>query len=1424
MLKNYIRVAILLCAIAQSFAQTFDKIPASHQNHPEIGKVTPLHSKQLVEYELIHERTAHTRTFLHKNKTTTKAISSVPLHYYDNGFWKSIDYLWHQANTNTWQYPKQNPYIKLNTTSKEIQLLENNTTTQIGKNRKLTFIDANQNVIKTIACNTLSYTQTQNNNTFSYANAIHKVALDYTAGQGFIKSNISLLEPSAIPSTASQLLWEEEIVLSNDQRIKAPLNTPINTFSITKLNDEILHTFHAPVISDAKTYTKKTSLSRSVLQPLYTITALGNNTYKISIFIDANWLNSSERVFPIHLDPVVTITNNQVMNTCFFPNYEQNTINVNVPAGQTVLSSNFEIDFVAVAASDGWISDQRSFISSVSGQTPVLSNGQDNPGTFTYIVSNSEIANGESNGTVPITFNAARTWGGSGCNATFNFISRRYIEINYATLIFGPGNVMVNEYSASNRQMMDGFGNFEDWIELYNQSDVFVNLSGYYLSNDVEVPQKWQIQNGIIPPNGYALVYCSNRNIASGTVLHANFDLTQLRPDSIVLSRPDGTIINSLTMFTTQLNHSYGRTTDAGATFGVLNTPTPNAANVNVRQGYAIRPQITLPAGKYSGSQTINITIASPLQQIRYTLDGSEPTASSTLYTGPFTINQTTVVRARGFSTNPQILPSFIETNTYLINENHILPVFSFAGNANLLQLFNGNQSLTPIGNFEYFDKQGVFVDENLGDFNKNGNDSWNYPQRGVDFVSRDGYGYKRRLQHNFFSTTPRTEFRRLMVKAAANDNYPFSSGGAHIRDPFIQTLSQRSNLDLDERSNTNIVLYVNGQYWGVYNLRERVDDNTYTDHYYGQDEVFNGSNQYIQFLETYGATEAIYGNQTAISDWNSLVNYILNNDMAVPANAQAVDDQLNVDSLIDYFVINSFMVSRDWLNYNTGWWRGLNPAGEAKKWRYILWDQDAGLGHYINFTGMPDVTATAPPCQVEDLDVGNGHAQILKKLITENTNIRQKYVTRYADLLNTHFSCENMITVLDSLANDITPEMTRQIQRWGGGTLQGWQNNVQNVRNFLTTRCASMVNSLATCYNLTGPFATQFNVVPQGAGKIKMNSEWLPNYPFTAQMYGNIESRISAQANSGFVFSHWTVDGAVISPNDTALDITLMLSQATSITANFISPNVGTQDLIYYWHFNTLETPQDVTTILPDYKLLPLENPRLIYTGSGPRDIDAFDTGSDLNLYQNQLAGKAARIRNPSQGRTLVFDLPSTGYKDLVFDYAVQRSGQGMLEHVISYSLDGVSFTQTNLNPTSFTIAENYEIKQLNFSSIAGANNNPNFKVRISFNGNTTATNGNNRIDNIALKGVQMTLSNINQEAIVLQAYPNPTQDILQLVSNQELEEVSIYDFKGAKVKHITLDRTTSAKIDCSDLSGGVYILLAKGNQKQQSIKFVKR
>ena len=721
----------------------------------------------------------------------------------------------------------------------------------------------------------------------------------------------------------------------------------------------------------------------------------------------------------------------------------------------------------------------------------------------------------------------------------------------------GNSQVIINEYSCSNRNgSVDAFGDRSDWVELHNIGGTTFDLSGFFLSDNNNNLAKWQIPAGAtVAAGGYIMVRCSGRDQFFGGELHPTFGLTQTKNEWIILSSSGGAIQDSLKMVNmTQKNHSYGRTTDGALTWSVFTTPTPNAANTGAMNYYSAKPVLSVAGGFYTGAQSVTATTTDATATLRYTTDGSVPTAASTLYSGPINISATTVLRVKGFSSDPMVPASFTETNTYFINEVHTVPVISTCGDQVMDFLNNaapGSFSNNFDGAFEFYEVGGMLVSEGEGYYNKHGNDSWAYDQRGFDLVVRDEYGYTNAIRHPIFPNKNRDEYQKIIIKAAANDNYPFEDG-AHVRDALCHTLSQQADLRMDERTSRFGVIYVNGQYWGLYDLREKVDDADFTEHYYDQDK-FN-----LEFLKTWGATWAEYGDQTVPHpEWEALKNYIITGDMTDPVQYAYVKSVYNTGSLIDYVVLNSYIVTSDWLNWNTAWWHGWNPPpADKQKWRYALWDNDASWGHYINYTGVPTQGPDADPCNADNLPDpgGQGHIPILNQLLL-NDEFNQEYITRYADLLNTNFSCPAMHHLLDSMVAVMQPEMQRQINTWGG-SYAGWEANVQTLKDYIDARCIAMTQGLIDCYNLSGPFDLTVNVDPPGAGTVKVNSVWAPTYPWTGQYYGQINTLFKASANAGYTFDHWGASNHTFAWPD-SLNDTLSLTSADTVIAYFVADAV---------------------------------------------------------------------------------------------------------------------------------------------------------------------------------------------------------------------------------------------------------------------------
>lgn len=711
--------------------------------------------------------------------------------------------------------------------------------------------------------------------------------------------------------------------------------------------------------------------------------------------------------------------------------------------------------------------------------------------------------------------------------------------------------VMINEVCAANWDMlMSASGEYEDWFELFNPGGAAVDLTGWHMSDDPADPGKWPVPAGVsVPPGGHLVVFASKRDGILGVEPHTNFKITQTKQESVVLSDPSLTIIDQFLIASpTQKNQSWGRTTDGAAAWSIFTTPTPNAANTGASSYYAGRPVLDPPAGGYSGSVNVTMT-ADPGCTIRYTLDGSEPLATSSLYGGPVTVNATACVRAKAFSSTPGIPPSFIETNTYFINESHSVPVWSIAGSLDVLDILNNGGSTTIAeGNLELFDASLQLQDETFGEYNEHGGTSNVNDQRALDYIVRDEFGYDHQIENHLFRGRDRDKFERIILKAAAGDNYPGFSG-AHIRDAYVQSLAQQCGMKLDCRSYEPCIIYVNGQYWGVYETREKVDDNDYTEHYYDQ------PGEHVDMIQQYGGVWADYGN---VNGWWGLYNFIMANDMTIAANYAQVKDTLSTLSMIDHMIINEYMANGSWLLFNTMWWRGRDPDGDHKKFGYCCWDMDWILGMPENEFGFPPSTPVNDPCDHQNVIVGGQpnpgqmagtHFAMFNKLMM-NDEFRQEYLDRYADLINTGLSCERTVHHLDSLIAFIEPEMTRHCARWGG-TYAGWQANVQAMRDFLVQRCAYITQGIEHCYDVV-PHDITVLVDPPGSGMVHLNTLDLTSFPWNGTYFDSVRIDFSQEAFAGWDFDHWSTDSNTVQLSVMDSAMYLVLEHGDTIIAHF--------------------------------------------------------------------------------------------------------------------------------------------------------------------------------------------------------------------------------------------------------------------------------
>ena len=889
------------------------------------------------------------------------------------------------------------------------------------------------------------------------------------------------------------------------------------------------------------------------------------------------------------------------------------------------------------------------------------------------------------------------------------------------TFFASNGQIVINEYSAANYDTyQDNYNESEDWVELYNPTAAPIDLNGWALSDKVSNPLKWVFPSSfIIQANGVVLIYCSGRDELTAAGAHTNFKITQTKGSEVfMLSDAGGIFQDSIRVLPNQKSHTRGRETNGSAIWSVFTAGTPNASNTGALQEYATTP-IFSQAGGYN-SAAINITLSSPDPSITiyYTIDGNAPNNTSTVYTTPINISNTTVVKAVAYSSTANIPPSFIDYNTFFINDTHTIPILSISGDEIDDLLGNattfGMGNLEPQGTIEWFDENGILIDKGSGEFNKHGNDSWFYGQRGFDFIMRDQFGYNYSIKDKLFMTKDRDKFQRIILKAAANDNFSFEDG-AHIRDSYVHHLSQLGDLRMDERSYTSCIVYRDGEYWGVYDLREKADDHDFTNYYYDQP-----SGQ-VDYLKTWGNTwsELPYSNPaapTVIGNWNTLQTFITSNPMTNQANYNQVKSEFNTGSIIDYFLLNSYVVCSDWLNWNTAWWRGLNPAGDKRKWRYVLWDMDATFDHYINYTNVPSTSPTADPCDPSSLGDpgGQGHVPIWNALLT-NQEFHDDYINRWQDLANGPLSCDYMVDLLDSMILVIMPEMPKQIATWGGGTMLDWQSNVTDLRNFILARCDSMNAGFVDCDPaITGPYEVTVEII--GIGEVEMsNGNFINqnNTGWTDQRFGGIDLPFKVVSGT---FNHWEVIPSSPYIYDSLVDtLVINLQGDVTVQAYFIPPT-PTRDITY----NIVPTGT-ATTIIVDGIVINTFPTTINYTINDTVNIDAnidplygfsawqSDSVNLMPLSTNKMDSFYAT--NHDNIALIIYELPNAFISgddticNNATDAKVNVNFIGAPPFTFVYAIDGISQSsiKTTLNPYIINTKKEGVYTLLSFSDTLG-------------------------------------------------------------------------------------------------------------------------
>ncbi|MEW6155900.1 MAG: CotH kinase family protein [Verrucomicrobiota bacterium] len=637
------------------------------------------------------------------------------------------------------------------------------------------------------------------------------------------------------------------------------------------------------------------------------------------------------------------------------------------------------------------------------------------------------------------------------------------------------------------------------------------------------------------------------------TPFHTNFAISA-DGETLTLTRPNGQLADLFPGASIPRDISYGRQPDGAPERFFFREPTPGSPNTTPGSSeFLARPEFSVTGGFYK--EAFSLTLSSPNAgaTIRYTFDGSEPTETSPVYTAPLTIRsragtansistiptgggwqppagevfKITVVRARAFKT--QALPSETVTHSYLVHpaNKYTLPVISLA--TDRANFFDANIGIyvpgATGGNYwqrgdewerplhvEFFEADGTLGFAQNAGVKIHGNTSRQFPQKALRIRARFGAS-RDPIRYQLFLNRPQREFERFILRQSGHDYYL-----TFFRDALMQGLVEE--LGVETQAYRPAIVFLNGEYWGIHNVRE-AEDKYFLAAHGGVDP------ENVDFLEGYAAAS-----EGDTVHYQAMIDYLSTHDMRLAAHYEHVQTQMEVANYLDYKIPEIFYYRWDIGNHRL--WRPRTPDG---RWRWVHFDNDVGWGgfwavqpawahHMLAYVTEPN----GPWTQYQGNPGGNDHNNptvtfLLRKLL-ENPSFKRDFINRFADLLNTTFHPARVTNVINQMAAVITPEMAEHINRWRApSSVSTWRNHVQYLRDYAVNRPGFARQHLAQKFGLRGTATVSLSVSHTNQGGIRINTLAITaptNTPWSGIYFKDNPVTFTAEAKPGFKFSRW--------------------------------------------------------------------------------------------------------------------------------------------------------------------------------------------------------------------------------------------------------------------------------------------------------------
>lgn len=654
------------------------------------------------------------------------------------------------------------------------------------------------------------------------------------------------------------------------------------------------------------------------------------------------------------------------------------------------------------------------------------------------------------------------------------------------TNVIGQG-ILINEFMAKNNAtIQDEDGDYSDWIELYNSTNSTINLMNFGLSDEYNSLNKWTFPNITIQAHSYLLVFASSKNRIDPTELHANFKITS-SGEELYLSNNLGTIIDQTNSVNLSSDESYGRIPDGETNWIVINTPSPNSSNNNSNQLIFSNQE-----GFYTTSFSLKINSRLD-DKIYYTLNGDIPTENSKIFTDslfidnvnlepniiseiPTTpaqelisykawelpsehIDKATILRCASFSKG--VRTSKIYTKTFFVEEEiatkYTIPIISLV--TEKTNLFNPDSGIyvpgvnydsnSPewTGNYfmhgddwerdihiEYFENDGSLGFSQDAGVRIHGGKTRHASQKSLRLYARNEYGEKY-FNKQLLPHRQVNKYKRFILRTTMGA----WKGETIIKDVLAQNIS--ASLDIDYQEFQPVIVYINGEYWGIHTIRDRIDER-YIEYTHGVDK------DSVEFKE--------FEN----SAYKSLIEFIGNNNLKYNSNYDYVKTRIDVNNFIDYIIAELFFTNIDWPYNNVKIWRKV-PDG---KWRWVFYDLDAGFWN-VNYSMLYRAILVENSLEADDQPPTFLFHNLLK-----NDKFQSLFINRYAEILNNEFHTEIMTSRLDSIKAIYNPEIANHISRWNyPKSVNSWEKDVEkDLLHFIEERPCVVRNKIMTIFSLT--------------------------------------------------------------------------------------------------------------------------------------------------------------------------------------------------------------------------------------------------------------------------------------------------------------------------------------------------------------------